>query len=142
MSGQERLSLKAIRVSPKCSWCGKKGENVIHEKLSFRGAAEEAFFCNLDHLEKTREFLKYAESHFWHFIMSIIVLPVIGMLITFTILENVGLLIIFGGLGLTIIVFPFATPQTNSLLGFKNAIRLIRIIGVALAGAGIILLLL
>ncbi|MFX0097488.1 MAG: hypothetical protein ACFE7E_06995 [Candidatus Hodarchaeota archaeon] len=129
-------------MSIKCSWCGKKGENLIHEELRFRGPVGKAYFCNRDHLEKTRQFLKYAESHFWHFIFGLIILPVVGMVITLGILENVGLLIIFGGLGLTIIIFPFATPQTNSLLGFKNAILLIRIIGATLAGAGIFLLLL
>ncbi|MFX1598580.1 MAG: hypothetical protein ACFFC5_05910 [Promethearchaeota archaeon] len=129
-------------MSLRCSWCGKKGENLIHDKLKFGSSADKAYFCSMDHLEKTRKFLKYAESHSWHFILSIIIFPVVGMLITLTILENVGLLIIFGGLGLTIIIFPFATPQTNSLLGIKNAIRLIRIIGVVLTGAGIFLLLL
>ena len=111
--------------------------NFVHYKM-----VEKAHFCSQNHLEETRKFLKYAETHVWHFISGLIILPVVGMLITFMILENVGLFIIFGGFGLVIIIFPFATPQTNNLLGIKNSILLVRIIGVILVVAGIFLLLL
>ena len=106
----------------------------------FRGEAEKAYFCSQNHLEETRRFLEYAEAHVWHFILGLILLPVVGMIITFMILENVGLFVIFGGFGLVIIIFPFATPQTNSLLGIKNSIILVRIIGAVLVVAGIFLL--
>lgn len=46
--------------------------------------------------------------------------------------------LVFAGLGLTFIVFPYATPETNSWRGVVNRVRIARVGGLILCGLSLI----
>ena len=47
--------------------------------------------------------------------------------------------LVFAGLGLTFIVFPYATPETNSWRGVVNGVRIVRIGGLIMCGVSLLI---
>lgn len=49
----------------------------------------------------------------------------------------VGVALLLLGIGAVMLAFPFATPQTVQMLGVRRSVRLVRILGVGMVGAGV-----
>ncbi|MFQ6123136.1 MAG: hypothetical protein ACE5R6_00820 [Candidatus Heimdallarchaeota archaeon] len=122
----------------KCAWCKEPCQEVILGEFTFRGTTFHADFCSLDHVEETRQFLKFAETHLLHFFFGLIVPGILGIILVASNLSSLGVFTIFAGIGITSIIFPFATSQTNDLLGFRKAIILVRLLGIIIIGLGIL----
>jgi len=121
----------------KCNWCNKRCETPLSKTITFRGDASRAEFSSTEHFEETQRFMKYAEKHLMHFLLGLILSSIVGINIVILNYEQLGLFITFVGIGLIIIIFPFATPETNRLLGLKRAIFLVRSIDIIIIGMGI-----
>jgi len=125
-------------MSKKCAWCKEPSQEIILGEFTFRGTTFHADFCSFDHVEETRRFLKFAETHFVHFFLGLIVPGILGIILVVINLSSLGVFTTLAGIGITSIIFPFATTQTNDLLGFKKAIILVRILGIIIIGLGIL----
>ncbi|MGL4774040.1 MAG: hypothetical protein ACRC2K_10775 [Clostridium sp.] len=112
----------------RCGYCGKKlnGDLIVRE---------ENFFCNKDCIEEYDKFKELVERKSKSFIISIVLslaLMFIGMLtvaineIIGVVVISIGTLILFGSM----IVFPFATPETVKLIGIKKSVMLVRILAI------------
>ncbi|MGL4741984.1 MAG: DUF2116 family Zn-ribbon domain-containing protein [Sarcina sp.] len=98
-----------------CPYCNKK-------------IFEEENFCSHICEQKYNNFLNYYKKTKFLFVIGIILtllLPVLSFLTKNAILANLSLLL----LGLTIILFPFTTPETTSMLGVKKSILIARFFG-------------
>lgn len=120
----------------KCAWCKKSCLTPISAKLTFRETAFNANFCSLEHLEEAQRFFKYAETHLMQFLLGLILPGIVGLILVMVNQNGLGVFVILAGIGTTSIIFPFATTQTNELLGFKIAILLVKILGIILIGFG------
>ena len=123
----------------KCYWCNIICTTPISAELKYKDELQKATFCSQEHVENATKFFKYAEVHLIHFILGLVLSGVIGTGLTIIGIEGFGLFVILAGIGITMLIFPFATPQTNQLLGFKNAIRLLRVLSIIIIGIGLIL---
>ena len=70
-----------------------------------------------------------------HFLVGLI-LPLFGLIPVFMGYTGFGLFVVFGLMAMTMLQYPFATPQTNAWLGIKKAITMTRIMAVVLILAG------
>ena len=108
----------------KCKYCGKK----------LNGNFE---FCN-SKCENCYEKMVDKDSHkIKYFILGII----LGFLVMFYgIISNNNVFIIGIGIttmGIDIVLLPFATPETNALLGYRKSKLLGRMLGILLIAVGI-----
>jgi len=120
----------------KCAWCNKSCNNYLFHEFKNNESSYKAFFCSLDHLEELQRFFKFAETHLKHFFLGLILPGIASILLVIVNLNALSIFVVLAGIGITIIIFPFTTPQTNELLGFKTAILLVRILGIILIGLG------
>jgi hypothetical protein len=131
-----------LKMKFKCLWCGIKKEDLFEEEIKYKNQILKAYFCNKKHINETIKFIQFAEKHYWHFFIGIIVFFIVGLIIMLNGFINLGALIALAGLGLTIIIFPFATPQTNELLGLKRSIIIVRFLGIICILIGVVFFLL
>ena len=122
----------------KCAWCKKSCMIPISVELTFRETTINANFCSIEHLEEAQRFFKYAEAHLTHFLLGLILPGIVGLILVILNQNGLGVFVILAGIGTTSIIFPFATPQTNELFGFKTAILLVQILGIILIGFGFV----
>ena len=117
----------------KCLWCSKETSDLQDIELNFKGKSNSAKVCSTSCEQKLREFVKYAGNHTKHYIIGFALSIIIGLIITAWRIEvdygALGVFIIFAGSGLTLIKYPFVTPQTVSSLGARKAIASGRIVG-------------
>ena len=114
----------------KCFYCNTKSE--MPEIITFEN--ESITICGDECSAKTISFIQFAERTKVFFVIGIVVSIVMTFGTIFAVFsELVGLVLLCAGwslLGLTICVFPLATPQTFQLLGIKKTVKLTRVIGV------------
>ncbi|MEA4889743.1 MAG: hypothetical protein VB070_09810 [Clostridiaceae bacterium] len=101
--------------------------------------------CSDECVDKSEKFILYADRHKPHFISIMVAAIVIfftgvillsaAKIIVGSILFSIG----FGLLGLDILLFPFATPQTFDSLGIKKTASLARIIGLVILGGSLLM---
>jgi hypothetical protein len=117
----------------KCFWCAQESSDSHDKEMIFKGKANIVKLCSTDCEQKLRNYVEYAESHNKHYILGFTLSIVIGLIVTFWRIKidygALGTFIIFAGSGLTLVKYPFATPQTVSSLGAKRAIASGRFIG-------------
>ncbi len=131
---------------PKCAWCNKQSNQlkevfILSTNLSAVKRREISFFVCPEHEPKLRKFYDRVRRYALLF-LSLIAICLIG-LITSTICSDnfwAGYLFIlsFASLGLVLILFPFCTPETISMVGVAKSITLVRIIGGVIFALGII----
>ncbi|MHA1409111.1 MAG: hypothetical protein ACTSQY_02110 [Candidatus Odinarchaeia archaeon] len=119
----------------KCIWCGER-KQLFEDNITIKGVQYSYFFCSKEHFEKTVKFLRYEASYAIHFFVGLILTCGVGIPLSFFD-PWLGLLITFFGLGITIIIFPFATPQTKQLLGIKKSITVVRVLAISFFIIGI-----
>lgn len=102
-------------------------------ELHFKGKVNRVKVCDASCEQKLRDFVIYADNHTKHYILGLSLSIIIGLIVTIwrikVDLGAFGVFIIFAGSGLTLIKYPFVTPQTVSSLGARRAIASGRLFG-------------
>lgn len=119
------------KMADKCIWCAAR--DVELEELHL--GPEVAAVCSDPCRSRTERFLADVEAHKLHFLAGLIGLPLLGVALVFLLRPYdhgaAGTFVVFAGMGLVILRYPFVTPQTVQLLGLARSVRLARWIGVA-----------
>lgn len=125
-----------------CSYCGNEAKDKI--KLStFNGIGKQEtdfYYCCEEHKKEIENFSSYVNKNAMKFIV-LILLDVFAIMLTTplgAILKNyniagIAMAVEIFLMGLLIIRYPFATPQTNQKLGLKKTIKLTKAIGAVIA---------
>lgn len=117
----------------KCHWCSNERPDLQEIEIHFKGKSNRAKVCNATCAQELGDFVKYADSHLKHYYLGFVLSIVIGSMLAIWRIKYdygaLGVFIIFSGSGLTLIRYPFVTPQTVALLGAKRAVSSGRIIG-------------
>lgn len=117
----------------KCLWCSKEALDLHETELHFKGKTNSAKVCNTICEKELKDFIEYTESHAKHYFLWLSLSIIIGLIVTFWRIKvdhgATGVLVIFAGSGLTLIKYPFVTPQTVSSLGANKAIAYGRYLG-------------
>lgn len=136
---------------PKCIWSGKRDNRVKAITLKtldrFSFPTEKEFHVLPEYEQNLREYNKKLCAHGRTFLLFILTLsailmtaPVFVLLLEVPeslILYAVGVLI--ASLGIGIIFYPFATPETVKWLGLERAIKIARYTGVIMILLGILI---
>ncbi|MGE5404266.1 MAG: hypothetical protein ACM3PP_04945 [Candidatus Saccharibacteria bacterium] len=132
-------------VLNKCSYCNKAGaENKItlNTWSGIGKANRDFYYCSETCRQGIESFADFVNKNANLFIMvvtlSVLAMSFMSVFFLYSLLA-VGCITIF--LGLFIIKYPFATPQTNGWLGIKRAVGLTRILGAVLGVVGILVVL-
>lgn len=99
-------------------------------------------YCDDVCKQKYEEFKSYCERYKYLF-LALIAIEILGLLLI-TLLITSGDFYLYMcvwiiAMGITMYVFPFATPETIDMIGVKKCIKLIRVIGIGFCIAGIII---
>lgn len=131
-------------MTERCAWCGRTDPPLIPiDGIDFGGRGQT--FAHADHVDPLRRLAGSLGRNQWRFILAFVALQFVFVLGAVLIAAEVGIGLYIAaaamiGLGITLIVLPFATPQTVRWFGARTAMALARACGVALiAAAGIAL---
>ena len=124
----------------RCLWCGKEtGESPRQITLPAKRSAspgESAIVCSEDCGQYALETLQSVRKNSYLFMIGIVSGLVLAVLGGFSrALRPAGVLVI----GLTVLLFPFVTPQTVQIFGLQKGMLLGRVIGIILVVMGVIL---
>ena len=118
----------------RCLYCNAKTETPVVAKFE----NEKFFCCGEECLNKTLAFLEFAKRNTKYFLIGVIACPAVfmfGSLFPFSAGNNFIGSVLFcigwSSVGLSLFAFPFATPQTSQLFGLRNAVRIVKILGIA-----------
>jgi uncharacterized membrane protein len=122
------------RIMPeKCFWCYRESLGLQEMELQFKGKSSKAKVCNKSCGNELKDFIQYAENHNKHYIIGLTLSIIVGLIIAFWRIKvdfgALGVFILFAGSGLTLIKYPFVTPETVASLGARKAIASGRFIG-------------
>ena len=117
----------------KCFWCSNETSDLQDIELHFKGKLNRAKVCSAGCAQELRDFVKYADNHTKHYVLGYTLSVIIGLIVAIWRMKvdfgAAGVFILFAGSGLTLIKYPFVTPQTVASLGAKKAIASGRLIG-------------
>jgi len=132
----------------KCAWCNKQSDElkeiaVLSTNLSAAKRREISFFACPEHESKLCRFYDRVRRHALLF-LGLIVLSLFGLIVSAIFHNNdwSGYLFIlsFASIGLVLILFPFCTPETVSIMGVAKSIKIARIMGGVIFAIGAIVL--
>jgi predicted nucleic acid-binding Zn ribbon protein len=117
----------------------ERGKGVSNKKCAYcnKLTTDDKIYCDdkcENYFNKFQSFFKKYKVFFVILIAMNIIVAIVGSIITITNLQLgisitcIGIMILSG----TIIVLPFATPETFSKLGIKKTILIIRLLGLLL----------
>ena len=119
----------------RCMYCNKT--NQTPHPVTIEGMT--CVCCSSECAEKTADFARFAKKNTVRFLIGVLVCPLVLMLGSIFPLSlgysTIGSMLFCAGwaaVGVTMIVFPFATPQTSQLMGIRKSTVLVRVIGIAL----------
>jgi hypothetical protein len=126
----------------RCLWCGKKtGESPREITLPAKRSVapgESAIVCSEACEQFALETLQSVRKNGYLFLIGIVAGLVLTVLGGFNrALRPAGVFVI----GLTVLLFPFVTPQTVKIFGLQKGMLLGRLIGIILVVMGVILFL-
>lgn len=134
-----------------CLWCHSY-HDIMYEKIVLRisrlgipKGEEIEFFCSDDCFNKADKFLKSCAKYFFPFLI-LLTLVLIGIFRSTWFARNLGisneyfLAILLFPVGLFLEFVPFTTQETIHYFGLKKGSWMTRIIGLALIGLSIILI--
>lgn len=117
----------------KCFWCSRETADLRDIAVPFKGKTNRAAVCNAHCEQELRKFAAYADAHTRHFYFGIALSVIMGLVVVIAGIKDdygaLGVFILFAGSGLTLIKYPFVTPQTVSSLGARKAIASGRFVG-------------
>lgn len=128
----------------KCMWCNKKN-NELREIFipdtnpSASRLNEISCFVCPEHEQKLRKFHDRARRYGLLFI-GLAVLSLISLIISGGYSSENGFIASIAFMGLILIIFPFCTPQTISMVGVAKSIIIARILGGIFFALGVIAL--
>lgn len=134
----------------KCAYCNKPeaGEKFRISTWNGMGREEvEFYYCSDACKQEIEDFSGYVNRHAGKF-LAIVIVTVLAMVFSgalpaltgsdrYVLLVEAAAIIV---LGITMMVLPFATPQTNQWLGIKKAKFITRILGAVVTVSGIYML--
>ncbi len=124
-----------------CLWCNSSSDDLKQAQLTDKkGGTEDFHVCGDECETNIRRFNEYVQSHVVHFLFGIIVLPLLGLIPLLFHFYGLSLFLVFSLLGAVMIKYPFATPQTVTLLGAKKSISLIKTGGIFSMVAAVVML--
>lgn len=126
----------------KCFYCNTKTELSLTTQIG--KDKETVTCCSNDCIQKTGSFIQFFERRKSIFYVGIALSLILLFTGVFTIIEvkTAGAALMGSAvvlLGLTSVLFPFATPQTYRLFGIKKTTRVTRIIGTCAVLLGLLL---
>lgn len=99
-------------------------------------------YCNDVCKQKCDEFDSYCEKYKYLF-LALIVIEILGFLLVTPFITSGDFYLYMSiwiiAMGITMYVFPFATPETIDMIGLKKCIKIVKAIGIGLCVAGIII---
>jgi hypothetical protein len=124
----------------RCLWCGKEtGESpreIILPAKQSSSRGESAIVCSDACEQSAMETLQSVRKNGYLFLIGIVSGLVLAVLGGFNrALRPAGVLV----LGLTVLLFPFVTPQTVQIFGLRKGMMLGRLLGVILLVMGLTL---
>jgi hypothetical protein len=126
-------------MSARCVWSNRHdaGTRSITLQVDPHPSPEETVFVCPVHEAQLRRFVAYARR-FGNLFLVLVAVTIVGIAVA-AILEvpgGVGAGLVF--FGVTILAFPFATPETVKKLGVRHAVWVARGIGAAVIGLGVL----
>jgi hypothetical protein len=122
----------------KCIWCAARDVELEEVRLG----PEVAAVCSDACRSRAEGFVADVEAHKVHFLAGLIGLPLLGVVLLFLLRPYdqgaSGTFVVFAGMGLVLLRYPFVTPQTVQLLGLARSVRLARWLGAACVLGGAI----
>ena len=137
-------------MTRKCEWCNKQRDglkeiSILSTGLRAAKRREISFFVCPEHELKLRKFYDGVRRYVLLF-LGLIIISLICLVTPATCSDNdwAGYLFIssFALIGLTLLLFPFCTPQTIAMMGVAKSIKIARIIGGIIFALGVIVLIL
>lgn len=137
----------------KCAWCNKQNDKlkkieILSTNLSAVNRREISYYVCPEHEPKLRKFYDRVRRHALLF-LGLIAMSLIGLMTPTVCSDNYWsgyvFVLSFASIGLVLILFPFCTPETVSMMGVAKSIKTARIIGgviLALGSVGLVLALL
>ena len=117
----------------RCVYCNRKSVNIADFSVELSGESEKHKGCSEKCISKATSYLSYVNRYtklFWLIMVLALLLAFAGVF--FPIPTSLGILL----LGVIVIVFPFATPQTVYIFGIMLSKVIVRTIGlVVIAGS-------
>lgn len=130
----------------KCIWCGKKLTEENKDKLvCYELDYNKFYFCSEKELAIFLILLDKVQKNKSKFLI-LVFLSMLGSIASEIIYGAININLIpwgsgaWGGLllGWTLIKYPYATPQTNSILGIKTSMKIVKRMGYILLFLGIL----
>ena len=117
----------------RCAWTNEESDRVkeivvdMPDRLAMHPKPT-TFYVLPEYEQRLRRFIRHLERFGLKFLLSILILvmalPIAAVMRRYPLLGVVVVL-----MGIDLVVFPFATPETVKLLGFGSSIVLVRAIG-------------
>jgi hypothetical protein len=98
-------------------------------RFDFNGKQYEAVVCSPEHEQTTRKALRYIQRFLPGYLIGMAVTIGLLLISSFVSVPHLFVLAGFFFLGLTMIVCPFATPQTVEMFGLRRSLLFVRISG-------------
>lgn len=116
----------------KCMYCHQEMENLYPAAVG--KDKTQITCCSEECVHKSEKFFSFFDHTKAYFIIMMIIAMVmlfagVIVIILNKVIGSLLLSISFGLIGLDIVIFPFATPETFRLLGIKRTTILTRVIG-------------
>lgn len=137
-----------MRTVSKCMWCGKILDEIeIGKNLSYGESYENIHFCSEYCNDKFLDFKKDVDKNKYKFLLLLVggMIGFLGIIVTEQSMNPnrcpyMAFIFMLTVYGLTLIRFPYCTPQTNKSNGVKKAIFITRIIAIIFLVADLIVL--
>lgn len=134
----------------KCAWCNKQNDKlkkieILSTNLSAVKRREILYYVCPEHEPQLCKFYDRVRRHALLF-LGFIALSLLGLIVPAIFHNNdwsgYVFILSFACIGLVLILFPFYTPETVSMMGVAKSIKIARIMGGIILTTGIIVLLL
>ncbi|MFH0948031.1 MAG: hypothetical protein V1833_03435 [Elusimicrobiota bacterium] len=144
ISATEMLSITTKR----CVWCYKKNEGlkqievIVPNRFGMRAHKEIFYVCSSEHERYFKKVADYAKRFGFFFLVIIGLSTVSVIAVSSLVCEEIVNYVVGSDIsliGILIIIFPFATPETVAILGVKKSIILMRVVGIVLLILGLLI---
>lgn len=124
----------------KCIWSNQYSDDLIEINTTHK-SDQQSYFVLPEYETQTNDFLVYIDKHSTRFMVSLITLLLI-MSIAVAVLEPFREFIVGGCLvllGVLMMKYPFATPQTVEMMGFRSSIKFVKGLSIVVMVLGVII---
>ena len=123
-------TLQLSADTPRCWWCGRPlTQEPRPVRFELRGKPYDTVVCSPEHERALTDAYRYIQRFLPVFWIGLAVTGALFITSAFVRARDWLILAGFCSLGLTIILCPFATPQTVEMFGLRRALLIVRILG-------------